>query len=66
MEVKAISIEFVIYSTAMVMTSHISLASTATMINHITWHTDCHEPFLEVDVKVNVNLEVEILALFSY
>ncbi|GMI92392.1 hypothetical protein like AT4G31115 [Hibiscus trionum] len=30
----------------------------ATMINHITWDTNISEPFLEVDVKLNLSLEV--------
>ncbi|XVE71416.1 hypothetical protein DITRI_Ditri10aG0148400 [Diplodiscus trichospermus] len=30
----------------------------ATMINHITWDTDIPEPFLEVDVKLNLSLEI--------
>ncbi|KAK8645302.1 hypothetical protein V6N13_119143 [Hibiscus sabdariffa] len=30
----------------------------ATMINHITWDTNISEPFLEVDVKLNLTLEV--------
>ncbi|XP_021276636.1 uncharacterized protein LOC110410986 isoform X3 [Herrania umbratica] len=30
----------------------------ASMINHITWDTDISEPFLEVDVKLNLSLEI--------
>ncbi|TYG86568.1 hypothetical protein ES288_A13G143600v1 [Gossypium darwinii] len=30
----------------------------ATMINHITWDTNMFEPFLEVDVKLNLRLEI--------
>ncbi|KAG4144936.1 hypothetical protein ERO13_D05G068800v2 [Gossypium hirsutum] len=30
----------------------------ATMINHITWDTNMSEPFLEVDVKLNLCLEI--------
>ncbi|XVF48120.1 hypothetical protein PTKIN_Ptkin03bG0165500 [Pterospermum kingtungense] len=30
----------------------------ATMINHITWDTNIPEPFLEVDVKLNLSLEI--------
>ncbi|KAL4334268.1 hypothetical protein GQ457_07G036940 [Hibiscus cannabinus] len=30
----------------------------ATMMNHITWDTNISEPFLEVDVKLNLTLEV--------
>ncbi|XVE97201.1 hypothetical protein REPUB_Repub03eG0000700 [Reevesia pubescens] len=30
----------------------------ATMINHITWDTNVSEPFLEVDVKLNLSLEI--------
>ncbi|XP_022729115.1 uncharacterized protein LOC111284614 [Durio zibethinus] len=30
----------------------------ATMINHITWDTNISEPFLEVDVKLNLSLEI--------
>ncbi|XWS72890.1 hypothetical protein CRYUN_Cryun02cG0078500 [Craigia yunnanensis] len=30
----------------------------ATMINHITWDTIIPEPFLEVDVKLNLSLEI--------
>ncbi|KAK8499345.1 hypothetical protein V6N13_010614 [Hibiscus sabdariffa] len=30
----------------------------ATMINHITWDTNISQPFLEVDVKLNLILEV--------
>lgn len=33
----------------------------ATMINHITWDINISEPFLEVDVKLNLFLEVVIL-----
>ncbi|KAK8317957.1 hypothetical protein V6Z11_A13G141200 [Gossypium hirsutum] len=30
----------------------------AIMINHITWDTNMFEPFLEVDVKLNLRLEI--------
>nr|KJB09911.1 hypothetical protein B456_001G174500 [Gossypium raimondii] len=36
----------------------------ATMINHITWDTNMSEPFLEVDVKLNLCLENIHLYMF--
>lgn len=31
---------------------------TAFMMNYMTWNTDDSDPFLEVDVKLNLTLEV--------